>query len=206
MTTTDTSLTMPASAEAASRYQRLRSHLAALKLHAAAEALPTVLDAAAAEQLSLTVALERLLAIEVDADQARRLAGRLRFASLPTPATLEGTVNLRSCGRSANHISLIRHTRPGESRRRTGENRPRIAQVDSAVGGDPGRLGHHSDTTRPQLGGLGSQPQSPLELRQMRSNNRIPPRHRVGQIRHSTTVAPKPAKTTLFHHRPLVPF
>jgi len=90
MTTTDTSLTTPASAEAASRYQRLRGHLAALKLHAAAEALPTVLDAAAAEQLSLTVALERLLAIEVDADQARRLAGRLRFASLPTPATLEG--------------------------------------------------------------------------------------------------------------------
>ena len=45
----------------------------------------------------------------------------------------DGTVNLRSCGRSANHISLIRHTRPGESRRRTGENRPRIAQVDSAV-------------------------------------------------------------------------
>ena len=35
------------------------------------------------------MALERLLAIEVDADQARRLAGRLRFASLPTPATLE---------------------------------------------------------------------------------------------------------------------
>ena len=45
----------------------------------------------------------------------------------------EGTVNLRSCGRSANHISLIRHTRPGESPRRTGENRPRIAQVDSAT-------------------------------------------------------------------------
>ena len=45
---------------------------------------------------------------------------------------LQGTVNLRSCGRSANRISLIRHTRPGESRRRTGENRPRIAQVDSA--------------------------------------------------------------------------
>jgi hypothetical protein len=43
-----------------------------------------------------------------------------------------GTVNLRSCGRSANRISLIRHTRPGESRRRTGEKRPRTAQVDSA--------------------------------------------------------------------------
>jgi len=44
-----------------------------------------------------------------------------------------GTVNLRSCGRSANHISLIRYTRPGESRRLTGENRARIAQVDSAL-------------------------------------------------------------------------
>ena len=90
MTSTDTSLTTPATAEAASRYQRLRGHLGALKLHAAAEALPTVLDEAATEQLSLTAALERLLAIEVDATEARRLAGRLRFASLPTPATLEG--------------------------------------------------------------------------------------------------------------------
>ena len=90
MTTTDPSLTTPATAEAASRYQRLRSHLAALKLSAAAEALPTVLDQATTEQLSLTAALERLLSIEVDATEARRLAGRLRFASLPTPATLDG--------------------------------------------------------------------------------------------------------------------
>jgi hypothetical protein len=75
MTTTDnTSLTTPATAEAASRYQRLRSHLAALKLSAAAEALPTVLDQATTEQLSLTAALERLLSIEVDATEARRLA------------------------------------------------------------------------------------------------------------------------------------
>jgi hypothetical protein len=81
---TNTSLTVPATAEAASRYQRLCGHLAALKLHAAAEALPTVMDQAATEQLSLTAALERLLAIEVDATEARRLAGRLRFASLPT--------------------------------------------------------------------------------------------------------------------------
>ena len=71
MSTSDTSLTTPATAEAASRYQRLRSHLAALKLHAAAEALPTVIDQAATEGLSLTVALERLLAIEFNADQAR---------------------------------------------------------------------------------------------------------------------------------------
>jgi hypothetical protein len=87
---TNTSLTVPATAEAASRYQRLCGHLAALKLHAAAEALPTVMDQAATEQLSLTAALERLLAIEVDATEARRLAGRLRSASLPTPVTLAG--------------------------------------------------------------------------------------------------------------------
>jgi hypothetical protein len=80
---TNTSLTVPATAEAASRYQRLRGHLAALKQHAAAEALPTVMDQTATEQLSLTAALERLLAIEVDATEARRLAGRLRSASLP---------------------------------------------------------------------------------------------------------------------------
>ena len=55
-----------------------------------------------------------------------------------------GTVNLRSYGRSANRISLIRHTRPGESRRRTGENRPGTAQVDSA----PERPGGHHDANR----------------------------------------------------------
>lgn len=94
MTTTGTpKTTRPANADVdsvstASRYQQLRSHLAELKLHAAAEALPTVLDQASAEGLSLTVALERLLAVEVDASAARRLAGRLRFACLPTPATL----------------------------------------------------------------------------------------------------------------------
>ena len=67
--------------------------------------------------------------------RAQSLAATCR---LPTagpchPGIANGTVNLRSCGRSANRISLIRHTRPGESRRRTGENRPRTAQVDSAA-------------------------------------------------------------------------
>ncbi len=159
MTTTDTSLTTPASAEAASRYQRLRGHLAALKLHAAAEALPTVLDAAAAEQLSLTVALERLLAIEVDADQARRLAGRLRFASLPTPATLDGfdvdaagvdrklIDELATCRYldSATNILLVGH-RPRRlphllhHRRRFGRPLP--------PRGDRGPLGHHHAVLR----------------------------------------------------------
>jgi DNA replication protein DnaC len=79
----------PSTGAQASLYQQLRAHLGTLKLHDAAEHLPAVLDAATAEGLSLTAALERLLAIEVDATEARRLAGRLRFASLPTPARLE---------------------------------------------------------------------------------------------------------------------
>ena len=79
----------PATPAQASLYQQLRGHLAVLKLHDAAEALPAVLDQASTEGLTMTAALERLLAIEVTANQARRLAGRLRFASLPTPATLE---------------------------------------------------------------------------------------------------------------------
>jgi DNA replication protein DnaC len=79
----------PLTAAAASRYQQLRGHLAALRLHTAAEQLPSVLDAATAEGLSITAALERLLAVEVDATEARRLTGRLRFACLPTPASLD---------------------------------------------------------------------------------------------------------------------
>ncbi|MDQ1250419.1 MAG: hypothetical protein QG597_4798 [Actinomycetota bacterium] len=89
MTPTRTTTTAESPSAAASRYQQLRTHLTQLKLHAAAEALPGVLDQASAEKLSLTSALERLLAIEVHADTARRLAGRLRFACIPTPATLE---------------------------------------------------------------------------------------------------------------------
>ncbi len=90
-TTAATTATSPAPATAAqaSLYQQLRGHLATLKLHDAAEALPGVLDQATADGLTLTATLERLFAIEVSATEARRLAGRLRFASLPTPATLE---------------------------------------------------------------------------------------------------------------------
>jgi len=79
----------PATPAQASLYQQLRGHLAELKMHDAAAALPGVLDAAAAEGLTMTAALERLLAIEVTANQARRLAGRLRFASLPPPPPQE---------------------------------------------------------------------------------------------------------------------
>lgn len=82
-------MTTPTTVSAASTYQQLRTHLATLKLTTAAEQLPAVLDAATTEGLSLTAALERLLALEVEATDARRLAGRLRFASLPSPATIE---------------------------------------------------------------------------------------------------------------------
>ena len=37
----------------------------------------------------MTATLDRLLSIEVEATEARRLAGRLRFACLPTPASLQ---------------------------------------------------------------------------------------------------------------------
>jgi hypothetical protein len=62
---------------------------------------------------------------------------------------------------------------------------------------DPRRRGHHRDPARTQLRG---QPQPALELRQMRPQHLMPPRHRVRQFRHSTTVAPSSPKTTLFHH------
>ena len=89
MTSTPIAEQAPATAEQAAAYQRLRAHLAYLKLTTAAEVLPEVLDAARTEALSPTALLERLLDAEVRATEERRLAGRLRFASLPAPWTLE---------------------------------------------------------------------------------------------------------------------
>lgn len=66
-------------------YQQVRGHLAYLKLAAAAEALPAQLDTAIKTKATHTEFLERLLAIEVDATEARRHAGRLRFANFPAP-------------------------------------------------------------------------------------------------------------------------
>jgi DNA replication protein DnaC len=69
----------------ASVYQRLRGHLAELRLTAAAAALPGALDQASASNLSHTAFLERLLAVEVTATTARRQASLARFACLPAP-------------------------------------------------------------------------------------------------------------------------
>lgn len=68
-----------------STYQKLRSHLAYLKLSAASEALAVELDTAKKNNTTHTALLERLLAIEVDATEARRHAGLLRFANFPSP-------------------------------------------------------------------------------------------------------------------------
>jgi DNA replication protein DnaC len=69
-------------------YQQLRSHLAYLRLTAASDQLAPALEQAEREKLSHTRFLERLLAVEVDATERRKLEGRLRFASFPSPKTL----------------------------------------------------------------------------------------------------------------------
>ena len=73
---------------AGSDYQRLRAHLAFLKMTAAAEALPGLLDEAAKAKLTTSAFLERLLSVEVDAVDERRRASLTRFAALPSPFTL----------------------------------------------------------------------------------------------------------------------
>ncbi|GCD99109.1 ATPase AAA [Embleya hyalina] len=80
--------TTPMQMSEARRFQQLKGHLSYLKLNDAAKALNRVLDQARSEGMSLTAALERLLEIEVEATEARRLAARLRFACLPEPWTL----------------------------------------------------------------------------------------------------------------------
>lgn len=71
-----------------SSYQRLREHLAYLRLTAAAEHLSTELDRALQEQLSATQVLERLLEVQVEETKASRRRGRLRYARYPVYKTL----------------------------------------------------------------------------------------------------------------------
>jgi DNA replication protein DnaC len=81
---------VPAAAnDAAAAYQRLRGHLAYLKLPAAAEALPGILDAARDGTLTALEALEQLIGTEAAAAEQRKLASRLHWAALPAPWTLD---------------------------------------------------------------------------------------------------------------------
>jgi DNA replication protein DnaC len=72
-----------------SEYQRLRSHLAFLRMTAAAEALPGLLERATKTGgLSHSAFLEQLLEVEVAAVEERRRSSLARFACLPSPFTL----------------------------------------------------------------------------------------------------------------------
>jgi DNA replication protein DnaC len=73
---------------ASSDYQKLRAHLAFLRMTAAAEALPGELDHAARASLTHAAFLERLLAVEAASADERRRASLERFAALPSPFTL----------------------------------------------------------------------------------------------------------------------
>ena len=66
-------------------YQALRGHLANLRMSAAAESLPGLLEEARVAKWTHTALLERLLALEVDATIERRQASLARFACLPSP-------------------------------------------------------------------------------------------------------------------------
>ena len=80
---------LAAANDAAAAYQRLRSHLAYLKLPAAAEALPALLDGARDGRLSVLDALEQLMGTEAAAAAQRKLDSRLRWAALPAPWRLD---------------------------------------------------------------------------------------------------------------------
>lgn len=69
-------------------YQRLRSHLAFLKMTAAAEALTGVLDGAR-DHASPLQAIEELLAIQANATDTRQQARRVKAAILPAPWSLD---------------------------------------------------------------------------------------------------------------------
>lgn len=73
----------------AAAYQRLRGHLAYLKLNAAIEALPGLLDRVRKEDLAVLEAMEQLMGAEAAAAEGRKLASRLHWAALPAPWRLE---------------------------------------------------------------------------------------------------------------------
>jgi DNA replication protein DnaC len=67
----------------ATAYARVREHLAYLGLSTVSERLAAELERATTETSAPVEILERLLAAEVGATAARKLAGRLRFAHYP---------------------------------------------------------------------------------------------------------------------------
>jgi DNA replication protein DnaC len=70
-------------------YQRLREHLAYLKLQTAAERLAPMLEAAEREKPAYAELVCELLGAEVEATEERRLERRLRLAGFPHQKTLD---------------------------------------------------------------------------------------------------------------------
>lgn len=70
-------------------YQQLRSHLAYLKLTAAAEQLPAALEHAEKAKPGYTQFLADVLQVEVTTTEERRLHARLRLAGFPSTKTIE---------------------------------------------------------------------------------------------------------------------
>ena len=74
----------PMTNDQAATYQRLRAHLAFLRLGAAGEALTAVLDAARRQDLTVIDTMERLLAVEVRSHRSPPV-GRAAAVRLPAP-------------------------------------------------------------------------------------------------------------------------
>jgi hypothetical protein len=134
----------------------------------------SVLDQAIAEGLSLTVALERLLAAEVDASTARRLAGRLRFACLPTPATLADFNVDAAAGIDRNLIDELGTCRYLDSATQHFVDRP---------------AGHGQDTLVGRIGkGCSACRVSHLLHHRSRSGRPLPPRCHRGTLGHHDAI------------------
>ena len=118
----------------ADAYQRLRGHLAYLKLNAAIEALPALLDEARDQGLPVLDALERLMGAEADAAQARKLASRLHWAALPAPWRIERLRLRRPARRRPRPHPRARHPAVPRRGREHSLHRPPGSGQDDAVG------------------------------------------------------------------------
>ena len=140
----------------ASEYQKLRSHLAFLRMTAAAEALPAQLDHAGKAKLSHQGFLERLLGVEVSAVEERRRASLARFVSSAFPVharrlRLFGpAVGGQKAHRRAGDVALCRrrHQRPADRAARCRQDDAGSWARPCCPGGRDAHLLHHRSRPR----------------------------------------------------------